>query len=67
MVALSKISHLRVVCVCGMDCSDFISQHAIPAYGRFACPGCEREVTAGPLPDHADLREAVSPRQLLEA
>ena len=60
MIALSEIRHFRVVCACGTDCSDFINQHAIPAHARFACPGCETEVTAGSPPDRPDLVEAVS-------
>ena len=40
---------MKTQCACGLDCSDFISQHSIPANARFACPGCETELTAPAL------------------
>jgi len=37
---------MKIVCKCGMDCTDFCSQHAIPLNARFACPDCDSPLTA---------------------
>jgi len=37
---------MKIVCKCGMDCTDFCSQHAIPQNARFACPDCDSPLTA---------------------
>ena len=35
---------LMTVCKCGMDCSEFIGQHGIPANATFNCPGCDGQL-----------------------
>jgi len=37
---------MKTICSCGFDCGPFIAAHAIPAGGRFDCPGCEQAVQA---------------------
>jgi len=37
---------MKIVCKCGLDCTDFCSQHAIPLNARFACPDCDSPLTA---------------------
>ncbi len=37
---------MMTVCSCGMDCSEFVGQHAIPADAAFACPACDAQLTA---------------------
>jgi len=37
---------MSTICTCGCDCSEFLTQHAIPAGGRFSCPACELPLSA---------------------
>jgi hypothetical protein len=32
---------MKTQCLCGFDCLEFISQHAIPSNAHLACPNCE--------------------------
>lgn len=53
---------MKTECACGVDCSDFISQHSIPANARFNCPACEAELRARATQSgfpSADLTEPV--------
>lgn len=37
---------MKISCVCGCDCTEFVAQHEIPGAARFACPVCDVSVYA---------------------
>jgi hypothetical protein len=37
---------MKTLCTCGFDCTEFVSQHAIPGTAQFACPVCEVDLHA---------------------
>jgi hypothetical protein len=37
---------MQILCLCGMDCSEFVDQHSIPSAATFACPGCDGQLIA---------------------
>jgi hypothetical protein len=37
---------MKISCVCGCDCTEFVAQHAIPGAARFTCPVCDVSVYA---------------------
>lgn len=37
---------MQTLCECGFDCTQFVTQHAIPGTAQFACPVCELDVYA---------------------
>lgn len=37
---------MKISCVCGCDCTEFVAQHTIPGAARFACPVCDVSIYA---------------------
>jgi hypothetical protein len=37
---------MNTVCTCGIDCADFIHQHAIQSNAIFSCPVCDTSLVA---------------------